>query len=437
MTPDLTHPTRAAIAAGQLELLRSLVAELFPGNAFYARKLNAAGITFDVASLEDFSARFPFTTKQEIIEDQRAQPPFGTNLTYPLERYTRYHQTSGTTGAPLRWLDTPESWDWMLDSWTEILRVAGVQPPDRVYFAFSFGPFIGFWLAFEAAQRLGCLCLPGGGLSSAARLRAILDNEITVLCCTPTYAMRLAEVAAEEKLDLRAARVRRIIVAGEPGGSIPSVRTRLEKLWPGARVMDHHGMTEAEVGPVSYECPVRPGVLHVIESAYFAEAIDPASGQPAQPGQTGEFVLTTLGRVASPLLRYRTGDLVKCGVRSAECGVACACERYELTLEGGILGRTDDMIVVRGVNVYPSAVEEIVAACGGVAKYQVAVQTRQALTELSLQLEPRPDCADVAGLARKLERSFQTALALRVSITIVPSGALPRSEMKANRWVKT
>ncbi len=435
MTPDLTHPTRAAIAAGQLELLRSLVAELFPGNAFYARKLNAAGITFDVASLEDFSARFPFTTKQEIIEDQRAQPPFGTNLTYPLERYTRYHQTSGTTGAPLRWLDTPESWDWMLDSWTEILRVAGVQPPDRVYFAFSFGPFIGFWLAFEAAQRLGCLCLPGGGLSSAARLRAILDNEITVLCCTPTYAMRLAEVAAEEKLDLRAARVRRIIVAGEPGGSIPSVRTRLEKLWPGARVMDHHGMTE--VGPVSYECPVRPGVLHVIESAYFAEAIDPASGQPAQPGQTGELVLTTLGRVASPLLRYRTGDLVKCGVRSAECGVACACERYELTLEGGILGRTDDMIVVRGVNVYPSAVEEIVAACGGVAEYQVAVQTRQALTELSLQLEPRPDCADVAGLARKLERSFQTALALRVSITIVPSGALPRSEMKANRWVKT
>ncbi len=435
MTPDLTHPTRAAIAAGQLELLRSLVAELFPGNAFYARKLNAAGITFDVASLEDFSARFPFTTKQEIIEDQRAQPPFGTNLTYPLERYTRYHQTSGTTGAPLRWLDTPESWDWMLDSWTETLRVAGVQPPDRVYFAFSFGPFIGFWLAFEAAQRLGCLCLPGGGLSSAARLRAILDNEITVLCCTPTYAMRLAEVAAEEKLDLRAARVRRIIVAGEPGGSIPSVRTRLEKLWPGARVMDHHGMTE--VGPVSYECPVRPGVLHVIESAYFAEAIDPASGQPAQPGQTGELVLTTLGRVASPLLRYRTGDLVKCGVRSAECGVACACERYELTLEGGILGRTDDMIVVRGVNVYPSAVEEIVAACGGVAEYQVAVQTRQALTELSLQLEPRPDCADVAGLARKLERSFQTALALRVSITIVPSGALPRSEMKANRWVKT
>ena len=247
--------------------------------------------------------------------------------------------------------------------------------------------------------------------------------------------MRLAEVAAEEKLDLRAARVRRIIVAGEPGGSIPSVRTRLEKLWPGARVMDHHGMTE--VGPVSYECPVRPGVLHVIESAYFAEAIDPASGQPAQPGQTGELVLTTLGRVASPLLRYRTGDLVKCGVRSAECGVACACERYELTLEGGILGRTDDMIVVRGVNVYPSAVEEIVAACGGVAEYQVAVQTRQALTELSLQLEPRPDCADVAGLARKLERSFQTALALRVSITIVPSGALPRSEMKANRWVKT
>ncbi len=188
----------AQLKSDQLEQLRSLLAELFPGNEFYSSKLNAAGITFDVASLEDFSARFPFTTKADLVEDQRAHPPFGSNLTYPLARYTRYHQTSGTTGAPLRWLDTPESWEWMLESWTEILRAAGAQPADRVYFAFSFGPFIGFWLAFESAARLGCLCLPGGGLSSAARLRAILDNGATILCCTPTYAIRLAEVAAAD-----------------------------------------------------------------------------------------------------------------------------------------------------------------------------------------------------------------------------------------------
>src|SRR6267154_127195 len=272
------HPSRAEIAASQLEQLRSLVAELFPGNAFYSQKLNATGVTFDVASLADFSRRFPFTTKAELVQDQLAHPPFGTNLTYPLDRYTRFHQTSGTTGTPLRWLDTPESWDWMLDCWMEIYGAAGVTGADRVYFAFSFGPFIGFWMAFEAAARMGALCLPGGGMSSAARLRGILDNGATVLCCTPTYAMRLAEVAVAEKIDLRRSSVRTIIVAGESGGSIPSMRARLEQLWPGARVFDHHGMTE--VGPVSYECPARPGVLHVIESAYLAEIIDPATGNP-------------------------------------------------------------------------------------------------------------------------------------------------------------
>src|SRR5258707_908 len=143
--PDLPHPARAVIAAGQLEQLRSLLAELFPGNKFYSNKLNAAGLTFDVASLGDFSIRFPFTTKSELVQDQRANSPFGTNLTYPLERYTRFHQTSGTMDAPLRWLDTTESWDALVENWTEIFRVAGAQPEDRVYFAFSFGPFIGFW----------------------------------------------------------------------------------------------------------------------------------------------------------------------------------------------------------------------------------------------------------------------------------------------------
>src|SRR6267154_6066330 len=207
-----SHPNRAAIEAHQLEQLRSLVAELFPGNKFYSRKLNAEGITFDIASLGDFSSRFPFTTKTELVEDQRANPPFGTNLTDPIECYTRYHQTSGTSGTPLRWLDTPESWDWMLESWTEILRVAGVKVGDRVYFAFSFGPFIGFWLGFEAAARLGCLCVPGGGLSSSARLRSILDNGITVLCCTPTYALRLAEIAAEEGVTLSGSPVKKVIV---------------------------------------------------------------------------------------------------------------------------------------------------------------------------------------------------------------------------------
>jgi len=309
-----------------------------------------------------------------------------------------------------------------------------VTAADRMYFAFSFGPFIGFWLAFESAARLGCLCVPGGGLSSAARLRAMVDNQISALCCTPTYALRLAEVAAAEGIPLSGSSVRKMIVAGEPGGSIPAVRARLAESWVGVQVFDHHGMTE--VGPVSYQCPSRPGVLHVIESAYLAEVVDPARGTPVPDGEIGEVVLTTLGRAGSPLLRYRTGDLVKCGVRSAERGVPCACGRFELALDGGILGRVDEMVVVRGVNVYPSAVEEVVRSCGGVAEYQVEISNERTLTEIKLQVEPSRECADVPGLLQRLERNFQTTLALRVPVTTVPPGTLPRFEMKGKRWVK-
>ncbi|PYK61090.1 MAG: phenylacetate--CoA ligase [Verrucomicrobia bacterium] len=430
---DDSFPARPAIAASQLIQLRRLFTALLPANPFYTKKISQAGVPATVASLHEFSETFPFTTKQEIDEDQRAHPPYGTNLTFPLDRYTRFHQTSGTTGAPLRWLDTPESWSWMVESWTGIFRAANVTASDRVFFAFSFGPFIGFWLAYEAAQQIGCLCIPAGGLGSAARLRVLIDNGATILCCTPTYALRLAEVAAEEKIDLRDTRVKTIVVAGEPGGSIPALRVRLEKLWGGARVFDHHGMTET--GPVTHECPDQPGVLHVLEPAYFAEVIDPASGKPVESGQKGELVLTTLGRIGSPLLRYRTGDLVKRGTRNAERGSPCTCSRHTLTLEGGILGRVDDMIVVRGVNIFPGAVEDIMRVCGDVAEYRVMVSHAHALTELSVQIEPVPGCADSLALASRLERAFQDAFTLRVPVKPVPPGTLPRFEMKAKRWL--
>ena len=430
MTDD-PPSTRSELEALQLEQLRSLVAELFPANQFYSRKLQSAGVTFDVSSGVDFSARFPFTTKAELVADQLAHPPFGTNLTYPLNRYTRFHQTSGTSGAPLRWLDTPESWEAMLECWAEVFRAAGVGAGDRVLFAFSFGPFLGFWLAFEAAARLGALCLPGGGLGSVARLRMMQANRANVLCCTPTYALRLAEVAAEEKITIQDLGVKAIIVAGEPGGSIPTTRAKLESLWPGARIFDHHGMTE--VGPVTFECPARPGLLHVMESAYYAEVIDPATGQPASKG---ELVLTTLTRTGSPLLRYRTGDLVQCRMPNAGHRMtACECGQFDLALEGGILGRVDDMIIVRGVNVYPNAIEEIIRGFAEVAEYRVHVSAKQALTEMRVEIEPVAGVAAQA-LTTKLEQMFQKAFALRVPVSVVAAGTLPRFEMKAVRWMK-
>lgn len=435
MTSSLAFPNRAEIAAGQLANLRVLLRALVPANRFCSRKLEQAGVDPEVASLADFSTRFPFTTKSELVEDQKAHPPFGTNLTHPLETYTRFHQTSGTSGQPMRWLDTPESWHWLIENWAEVFRAAEVGPGDRVYFAFSFGPFLGFWMAFESAERLGCLCIPGGGLGSIARLRAIEANQATVLCCTPTYALRLGEVARQEGMDLGRSSVRVMVVAGEPGGSIPATRKLIETFWPRTRVFDHHGMTE--VGPVTFECPRQPGTLHVIESGYLAEIVDPATGEPVSGGEAGELILTPLGRAASPLLRYRTGDLVQAGSRGCRPETPCVCGRYDLDLEGGILGRVDDMVIVRGVNVHPSAVEQIVRDVGGIHEYQVRLGGQGAMTEMTLVVERAPaDSGDEAELKKRIAREFESTFSLRVPVEIAAPGSLPRFEMKARRWVK-
>lgn len=415
-------PNRAAIAASQLEQLRKLLWAVIPANAFYARKFSAAGLSADIKSLDDFRARVPFTTKEELAADQRDHPPFGTNFTFPFERYTRCHQTSGTAGAPLRWFDDPESWRWMVGNWKQVFNAAGVTRADRVLFAFSFGPFIGFWLAFEAAAAIGCVCLPGGGMSSAARLRLMLDCGATVVCCTPSYALRLAEVAREE--NLRIGGVRTLMVAGEPGGSVAATRQQLQGLWKGARVFDHHGMTE--VGPVTFECPARPGVLHVIGESHLAEILAPGTNHPAAQG---ELVLTTLGRTGSPVLRYRTGDLVKTSTSNV-----CACGRSNLALEGGILSRIDDMVVVRGVNIYPGAVDEIIRSTGRVTEYRVHVDTSRTLAELRIEVEP---AGSAEGLREELEKSLNRAFSIRIPVACVPAGSLPRFELKAKRWVRS
>lgn len=433
MSNSVFH-NRAAILSAQFLQLDELLGEVLPANPFYSRKLGGAGVNADtLRSLDEFRQRVPFTTKDELSADQVANPPYGSDLTYPVYTYTRCHQTTGTKGKPLRWLDDARSWNWMLDNWEVVHRTAGTSHADTVFFAFSFGPFLGFWTAFESALRLGCLCLPGGGMNSIARLRAILDQAVTVLCCTPSYALHLAEVARREGISLRYSKVHTLCVAGEPGGSILATRHRLEELWPGARVHDHHGLTET--GPVTFECPERPCVLHVNESAYITEVIDPATAAPVERGQMGELVLTTLGRRGSPLLRYRTGDLVRPSPNPAP-GAHCACGRYDLALEGGILGRVDDMLVVRGVNVFPSAIEEVLRQIGGVAEYRVRVNRSQPLVELAVEVEPDAGCLDTPGLVRRVERALESALTLRVPVKAAAPGSLPRFEMKAARWVE-
>jgi phenylacetate-CoA ligase len=419
-------PDRAGIQNLQTERLRSLIGELRAGNAFYRDRLARAALG-EAPTLADFVAKMPFTSKMDLVWDREEFPPYGSNLTYPIERYSRFCQSSGTTRGPLPALDTVGSWSAMLDCWDRVYEAAGVGPGEKIFFAFSFGPFLGFWTAFESATRRGNLSIPGGGLSSKARLQAMVAHGVEVLCCTPTYAVRLGELfAAHANDETSTYRLKKIIVAGEPGGSLPEVRKRLSDLWKGARVFDHHGMTET--GPVTYEHPDKPLALCVIEEAYFAEIIDRETQIEVAPGQKGELVLTTLTRTACPLLRYRTGDLVEKAYFTAAGGDPILC------LEGGILGRVDEMVVIRGVNVYPTAVEKIIRGFPEVVEFQVVQTTRQSMAELEVMIEAdakaRPD------LAERVQRELADAFTLRIPVKMVEAGELPRFEFKSRRWVR-
>jgi phenylacetate-CoA ligase len=407
---------RSLIEAHQLARLQLGLTRILPRNRFYEEKLLANRASITLEKLEDLS-RLPFTTKQELVADQEMHPPFGSNLTYPLSDYIRLHQTSGTTGRPLKVLDTQESWDWWADCWMSVYRAADVSRDDIVFLAFGFGPFIGFWSAYEGAKRLGALTIPGGGMDSLQRLRAMQEVGATVLVCTPSYALRLAEVAREHGMDTRRSRVRVTIHAGEPGASIPATRERIERAWD-ASVYDHAGMTE--VGAFGFACSQQQG-LHVNEGEFIAEILNPQSGQPVQEGQTGELVLTNLGRWGSPAIRYRTGDLVRHG------GYACNCERTFLNLPGGVLGRVDDMLIVRGVNVYPSALANVLHRFPEVAEYRVIVTRSGSMDEIALQVECPPKV--VADIQEELRIAFN----LRIPIEAVEAGSLPRFELKAKR----
>ena len=405
----MNAPRATLVRADQGAKLAALFQRVSKGGPFNHKR----------CGLETFTD-IPFTTKDELLADRLQHPPFGTGLTQPLENYTRFCQTSGTsTGQPMAWVDTPESWEAMLDCWRWVYRGAGLRKGvDRVFFAFSFGPFLGFWTAFEASAT-DYLTIPGGGLSSQARLEAMARYQATVLCCTPTYALRLGEcIGAISGVALDQLGVRKVIVAGEPGGSVPGVRERIEKLW-NARVFDHHGMTE--VGPVSFESEDLPGYLQVVEEAYLAEVIDPVTNLEVEEGQCGELVLTNLDRTACPLIRYRTGDWVK----KRNIG-------GRLCLEGGVLSRVDEMVVIRGVNIYPSAVEAVVRQFDAVVEFLVEQHKVEAMDEILVKVELSEGAP--RDVVKQLESKLRDTFSMRIPVAV--TSGLPRHEFKARRWTK-
>ncbi len=403
----------------QSEKLRALMKEI-SANEFYREKLR--GVDFDAIKSTDDLRAIPFTTKTEMVEEQLSHPPYGRLLTYPLSRYLYFHQTSGTTGNPLKCLDTRESWEWWKKCWGYVYRGAGVTEDDAVFCAFSFGPYLSHWAGISGAWHVGAMSIAGGGMNSEQRLQTILDNRATVLVCTPTYALHLAEVARLRRIDLRSSAIRIGIFAGEPGASLPNVRRAIEEAW-GARVFDHAGATEA--GAWAYDCEAEDTAMHLNEAEFIFEVIDSETGSAMAEGELGELVITSLGRAAMPALRYRTGDTVRM-TRGP-----CACGRTFARIPGGVLGRADDMMIVRGVNIYPAAIDDLMRGLSSVAEYEVHIRRVAGLDDLLIKIETT-DAASFDEAERAVLKEFRNRFNVRVSLE--RAEGLPRYEFKARRY---
>lgn len=397
----------------QLRRLNQLLSRVIPQNAFYAEKLQGKHVPF--SSLDALEA-LPLTRKSD-LQPERAEE-IARNHTFAKNQYVRLHQTSGTQGRPLIFLDTKEDWQWWTSCWQHIFDCCGVTANDRVFPAFSFGPFVGFWSAHDAAIERGCVTIPSGGMNTAARLELMRTAEASVVCCTPSHALRMAEVAKEQQIDLAGLNVRCLIVAGEPGGSLPGVRDRIESAW-NARVFDHAGATE--VGPWGLPDEKREGLM-VLESEFIAEFVSLENGGPAQPGERAELVLTNLGRYGAPVFRYRTGDVV------VPIWDHDRNTRF-VWLKGGILGRVDDMIVFKGVNVFPSALEEILRQFAGVLEYRATARRDGEMDQVDLEVELSQ------GSPEEISLELRKKLGVRIPVQSVPRGSLPRHEGKGRRFV--
>jgi phenylacetate-CoA ligase len=422
--PHTETLSRDQLDALQGRKLADLVEWTFASAPWQAARLREAGVEpGSVTSLEDL-ARIPFLTRQEWMAAQEEDPPFGPVLAAPRERAIRYHTTSGTSGRrPLAVLDSPKDWEWIAEMWCYGFWAFGVRPADVVFFAFGYGTFVGFWGAQYACEKLGALVLPGGNMTTEARVRMLAETGATVVCSTPTYALRMAQEARKLGIDLPGSSVQRLILSGEPAGSIPATKALIEEQW-GAKAGDTAGMTE--VGTIiMFECSEQPGGAHLIEDHFVEEVIDPHSGEPVGYGELGERVVTSFGRGFIPVLRYRTGDLV-CRVPADRC----SCGRGFDIYEGGIRGRADDMKVVRGTNVYPGAIEAIVRDVVDVEEFQVRLYTTEGFRdeiEVSVELA---GSGDLDELGRRLAEAHE---GLRFQVREAEKGSLPRFELKAKR----
>jgi phenylacetate-CoA ligase len=279
---------------------------------------------------------------------------------------------------------------------------------------------------YEGAYRLGALVIPTGGWNSLQRLQCILENGATVIPTTPSYALTLADTAKEHHIDIANSTVRVLMLSGEPGALVPGIREKLQMLW-NAQCFDYVGMTE--VGTWGFQCTAEPDGVHITESEFIAEIVNPETGIPVQEGEMGELILTNLGRSCMPAIRYRTGDLVK--VRKG----SCPCGRTFRVLEGGVLGRKDEMIIIRGVNVFPNVLTDIVESYIQPGDdYQIEAYKERGGDEIAIRLEMKEEEREKA-VQKAIQDEIKGRLNLRVEVKVVPKGTLPKFDHKAKRFI--
>ena len=424
---------REELQALQLLKLRRLCEWAYANTPFHKRQFDNAGFHPEQLKSLDDLRRIPFMTREDWMDSLQEKPLFGEMLATDPTHAIRYHLTSGTSGrTPIRVLDSTKDWNWIGEMWCYGLWGLGIRPEDSVYFAFGYGSFIGFWGAHYACEKIGALVIPGGAQTTEARIKQIVELGVTTVASTPTYALHLWQIAREMGIDLATqSNVNKLILSGEPAGSIPAVKRQLEEAW-GAKSGDTAGMTE--IGTIMiFECSHHSGGTHIIEDHFIEEVLDPTTSEPVGYGKLGERVVTSFGRGFIPLIRYRTRDMVMKVPAST-----CTCGRTWDLYNGGIRGRWDDMKLIRGTNVYPSAVEAIIRENSAIDEFQIHLWRKDNIQdEIDIKLEIKPGFEDSwPELQPKLATDLSQAHeGLRFNLVLMEHGSLPRFELKARRLV--
>ena len=418
---------RAELDRLHLRKLQTVIAYAYARSPMYRKLLDRHKVRPEqIRTLDDFVERLPFIDKKEILDAQAVNPPFGDALAISEDFFHQRFATSGSTGTPLHIPLTYHSAELWGESWVYGFWAAGLRARHSFYFAFNWGIFAAFWSAYMGVRRLGATVISGGGLDSKARLRQIEQYRPDVILATPTYALYLGETARELGMDLAKTSISHVFVAGEPGASIPATRRAIEELW-GAKCYELYGI--AELGPTNPGCPLQGGV-HLCEEWYHALVVD-ESGHPVPYGEVGEHIVTSYIQDGQPLIKYRTHDLVRW------TDVPCGCGTTWLYYPEGVLGRTDQMIIVKGVNVYPSALEALLHRVAGLSEHYELHVGRDALNDfVTVKVEARGEIDEnrYASVSREAEAVFKSAIGVSIGVEIQKPGSLPRYELKAKRF---